>query len=64
MSETEKLQKAVEFTIEAGYQLNKEAFEFLSLVSATEDPTQLMSKAIQKIETLKRKPLFIGRSLL
>lgn len=64
MSETEKLQKAVEFTIEAGYQLNKEAFEFLSLVSATEDPTQLMSKAIQKIETLKKKPLFIGRSLL
>ena len=64
MSETEKLQKAVEFTIEAGYQLNKEAFEFLSLVSATEDPTQLMSIAIQKIETLKKKPLFIGRSLL
>jgi len=64
MSETEKLQKAVEFTIEAGYQLDKEAFDFLSLVSGTEDLTELMSKAIQKIETLKKKPLFIGRSLL
>jgi DNA polymerase II small subunit len=64
MSETEKLQKAVELTIEAGYQLNKEAFEFLSLISATEDPTELMGRAIKKIETLKKKPLFIGRSLL
>jgi DNA polymerase II small subunit len=64
MSETEKLQEAVELTIEAGYQLNKEAFDFLSLISATEDPAELMSKAIQKIETLKKKPLFISRSLL
>jgi len=64
MNETEKLEKTVELSIEAGYQLDKEAFDFLSLVSATEDPTELMSKAIQKIETLKKKPLFIGRSLL
>ena len=64
MSEMEKLQKAVGLTIEAGYQLNKEAFEFLSLVSATEDPTELVSKVIQKVKSLKKKPLFIGRSLL
>lgn len=64
MSETEKLQKAVELTIAAGYQLNKEAFEFLSTVAATEDPTEIMSKAIQKIEDLKEKPLFIDRSFL
>jgi len=64
MSETKKLQEAVELTIEAGYQLNKEAFDFLSLISAIEDPAELVSKAIQKIETLKKKPLFIGRSLL
>ena len=64
MNETEKLQKAVELAIDAGYQLNKEAFEFLNLVSATEDPTELMSKAIQEIETLEKKPLFIGRNLL
>lgn len=64
MSETEKLQKAVELTIAAGYQLNKEAFEFLSTVASTEDPTEIMSKAIQKIEDLKEKPLFIDRSFL
>ncbi|MDH5754910.1 MAG: hypothetical protein OEY95_06895, partial [Candidatus Bathyarchaeota archaeon] len=64
MSETEKLQKAVELTIAAGYQLNKEAFEFLGTVAATEDPTEIMRKAIQKIEDLKEKPLFIDRSFL
>jgi len=64
MSKTEKLQKAVELTTDAGYQLSKEAFEFLSLVCATDDPSELMCKAIRKIETLKKKPLFIGRNLL
>ncbi|MEM3565363.1 MAG: DNA-directed DNA polymerase II small subunit [Candidatus Bathyarchaeia archaeon] len=64
MSSSEKLQKAVELTIAAGYQLNKEAFEFLNEASATEDPIEIMSKALAKIETLKDKPLFIERSLL
>jgi DNA polymerase II small subunit len=61
---SERLQKAVELTIAAGYQLNKEAFEFLNAVAATEDPVEVMSKALEKIDALKDKPLFIGRSLL
>jgi len=64
MSEAEKLQKAVGLTIAAGYQLNKEAFEFLSALALTEDPAEIMSKAIQKIEALKEKPLFIDRCFL
>lgn len=64
MSETEKLQKAVALTIAAGYQLDKEAFDFLSAVAITEDPTLVISKAIKKIETSKDKPLFINRNLL
>jgi DNA polymerase II small subunit len=64
MSETEKLQKAVELTIEAGYQINKEAFEFLSTLAITQDPTEIMSKAIHEIEALKEKPLFINRTFL
>jgi len=64
MNETEKLRKAVELTIAAGYQLNKEAFEFLSTAASTEDPTEIISKAIQKIEALKEKPLFIDKSFL
>ncbi|MEM2104418.1 MAG: DNA-directed DNA polymerase II small subunit [Candidatus Bathyarchaeia archaeon] len=59
-----RIQKAVELTIEAGYQLNKEAFELLNAVAATEDPVEVMCKAIQKLDELKDKPLFIERELL
>lgn len=64
MNFSEKLQRAVELTITAGYHLNKEAFEFLSEVSVTTDPVEVVSKVLAKIESLKEKPLFIERSLL
>jgi DNA polymerase II small subunit len=64
MIETEKLQKAVEAAIAAGYQLNCEAFEFLSNITATDDPTTIMSRALQRIEELDEKPVFIDRSFL
>ena len=64
MIEREKLQKAVEATIAAGYQLNSEAFEFLSTAAATDDPTTIMSKALQRIEELEEKPLFIDKNFL
>jgi DNA polymerase II small subunit len=61
---SERLQKAVELTIAAGYQLNKEAFEFLSTIAAREDPVEIISKALKKFDTLKDKPLFIEKGLL
>ena len=64
MSEDQRLQRAVSFTIAAGYQLNKEAFEFLNTISKTEDPLSLMEETIRKIEGLPEKPLFINRSFL
>jgi DNA polymerase II small subunit len=64
MNEKEKLQKAVEATIAAGYQLNTEAFEFLTTMATSDDPTIIMNKALQKIEQLKEKPPFIDKSLL
>jgi len=64
MSEKEKLQRAIETTIAAGYQLNSEAFEFLNKAAATDDPTTIMNKALQRIEELQEKPLFIDRHLL
>jgi DNA polymerase II small subunit len=64
MNQNEKLHKAVELTIEAGYQLNKEAFEFLSSMASTEDPTEIITKAIQRIGMLKEKPLFIDKPFL
>ncbi len=64
MSEGNILQRAVSFTIEAGYQLNKEAFEFLNIISETEDPLILMEEAVRKIKDLPQKPLFIDRTFL
>ena len=64
MIEEEKLQKAVETTIAAGYQLNSEAFDFLSAITATDDPTTIISKALQRIEELEEKPLFIDKNFL
>jgi DNA polymerase II small subunit len=64
MSEREKLQRAVEATIAAGYQLNSEAFELLSTVAVKDDPTTIMSRALQRIEELEEKPLFIDKSFL
>jgi DNA polymerase II small subunit len=64
MSGGNRLQRAVSFTIAAGYQLDKEAFEFLNIISETEDPLILMEEAVRKIKELPQKPLFIDRTLL
>jgi len=64
MSEKEKLQKAVGTTIASGYQLNREAFEFLSEIAATDDPITIIEKALHRIGELEEKPLFIDRGFL
>jgi DNA polymerase II small subunit len=64
MSEGARLQKAVSFTIASGYQLDKEAFEFLNNIAETEDPLYLMEEAVRKIKDLPQKPLFINRVFL
>jgi len=60
---SERLQKAVSFAIEAGYQLDSEAFTLLETLSKTEDPVALMEKIIRKMDELSQKPLLIGRNL-
>jgi DNA polymerase II small subunit len=64
MGGKEQLQKAVALTLTAGYQLNREAFEFLSIAAESEDPTEIMNRAVQKIGDLAERPLFIDRSFL
>jgi DNA polymerase II small subunit len=64
MIEKEKLQRAIEAAIVAGYQLDSEAFEFLSAMTATDDPTTIISRALRKLEELKEKPLFINKIFL
>ena len=48
--EEEKIRNALELSISAGYQLDKEAFEFLRTLATTEDPTQIIGDAIQQME--------------
>ena len=64
MSAQEKLQKAIETTIAAGYQLNSEAFEFLSQNSDLNDPVDIMNSALQKLQDLEEKPFFIDKTFL
>ena len=64
MVEKEKLQRAIEATITAGYQLSSEAFEFLCSGLITEDPESLMKRALQKAQGLSEKPMFIQKLFL
>jgi DNA polymerase II small subunit len=64
MSERERLQKAIETTIAAGYQMDREAFELLCTISATEDPNNIINRALLKMDELEEKPMFICKSFL
>jgi DNA polymerase II small subunit len=60
----EKLHEAVSITLSAGFQLDKEAFQFLNTLAQTEDPTELIKETIKKLQTLPERPLYIARSHL
>ena len=64
MSAQEKLQRAIQATIAAGYQLNSEAFEFLCQNCETRDPVTIMNLAFERIQELREKPMFIEKSFL
>jgi DNA polymerase II small subunit len=64
MSEQERLQKAVEATIAAGYQLDSEAFEFLSQTAGATDPANIMNLALEKLADMQEKPFFIDKVFL
>lgn len=64
MSTKEKLQRAIQATIAAGYQLNSEAFELLCQNSETNDPVTIMKLALERIQAMQDKPMFIERGFL
>lgn len=64
MSGQEKIQKAIQAIIAAGYQLNSEAFEFLSQNADTANPVDIMDLALQRLADLQEKPFFIDRVFL
>src|SRR3972149_10068871 len=60
----EQIKKAVEFAIDAGYQLNSDAFVILESLSKSEDPVALMEETVKELDKLSQKPLFIDRAFL
>lgn len=64
MSAQEKLQRAIQATIAAGYQLNSEAFEYLCKNSESHDPVDIMNIAIEELQKLPNQPIFIERAFL
>ena len=61
---SERLQKAISYAIQVGYQLDSEAFAFLETLSKTEDPLTLIEKITKRIDEKEQKPLFITRNLI
>ncbi len=65
MSEHDKnIRNVVSLIIEAGYQIDKEAFEFLKEISERIDLNSLVKRVIGEINTLPEKPIFITREIL
>lgn len=64
MSEDKRVKEAIALSLTAGYQLDRDAFDFLSLVAGTEDPVKLVEVALERVKRLGDNPLFINRVLL
>jgi DNA polymerase II small subunit len=64
MNEQERLQQALSLSLTAGYHLDKDAFDLLTLISSTEDPLKLVELALRRLEAADEKPFFINRNFL
>ncbi|MDR2700231.1 MAG: DNA-directed DNA polymerase II small subunit [Nitrososphaerota archaeon] len=64
MNESERLQKAIEATITAGYQISTEAFNYLLQCSKETDPLTIINMAIHEMKNLKEKTFFIEKLFL
>jgi DNA polymerase II small subunit len=64
MNNRERLHKAVETAITAGYQLDSEAFAVLCNLAPENDPLEVISAVLKKIEASNEKPAFIEKKLI
>lgn len=64
MSGNERLQKAIEATIIAGYQLSTDAYEYLCNNCQETDPLAIMNMVLHEMKDLKEKPFFIEKMFL
>ena len=59
-----RLRKAIETANASGYQIDKEAFEFLKTISATDDPVQIVEKALRQMQAFERNVICISKDAL
>ncbi|MDR2203845.1 MAG: DNA-directed DNA polymerase II small subunit [Nitrososphaerota archaeon] len=64
MNKSERLQKAIETTNNAGYQLSNDAFYYLSNNCEETDPLAIINMVLHEIKNLKEKPFFIEKKFL
>jgi len=64
MSENERLQKAIETTIIAGYQLSNEAFDYLRHNCKEIDPLAIMNMVLYEIKKMGKKTFIIEKNVL
>ncbi len=64
MSENERLQKAIDTTITAGYQLSSDAFNYLCQCSKETDPLTIISMVLHEMKTLKEPSFLIEKKNL
>jgi len=60
----EELRRAVSYALSSGYQLDKNAFEFLNSISKTKDPVEFMEEVIRRAQSLPEKPFFLDKQFL
>ena len=58
------IRNVISLIIEAGYQIDKEAFEFLKEISGRVDLNSLVKSVIEEVDAFPEKPLFITREML
>lgn len=64
VQETEELEKAVKTLISTGYQLNKDAFDFLKMLSSTDDLEVITHRILAKAERLDGDSFFIDKAFI
>ena len=64
LSEDRRIQEAVSLSLSAGYQLDRDAFGFLSTLSKTQNPLRLMEAVLERLGRQEDKPLVLSKDLL
>ena len=64
MEQSVELKRVISFIIEAGYQIDSDAFQILKEASKRVDLDQLVRSVIEEANNLPEKPLFLKRRLI